>query len=217
MSLLHNSNKHEGFPMKKMFFAALATTAAMTALAAPAAAQTPQTIEIIGNAEAFCSLPDTYAFVSGFNGGNGGQFNTRTWTIPPQLVADTSGQAIGMNEVAIRVRGNATCNTGHNIELRSLNGGLASDEVSEEDAPPGFTRKLRMRYSAHWLGQPTWGVNNWEPNAAGASTTYEHGNRVPPGSTQFDIRMGLIRESTTSPMLAGEYSDTLTVIISVAS
>ena len=38
---------------------------------------------------------------------------------------------------------------------------------------------------------------------------------APPGDRDFDVRMGLLRDPSASPMLAGAYRDTLTVSISI--
>ena len=112
--------------------------------------------------------------------------------------------------------GMAACNTTHIITLTSSNGGLAHG-ASAANPPPGFTRSRRMRYDAHWMGQTSWGIQNWVPTAPGASIQYDHGVRVPPGNREFDIRMGLLRDPTNSPMVAGTYTDQLTITITVPS
>jgi hypothetical protein len=204
--------------MKKLILALAATT--LTAVATPAAAQSsPQddtTIQIIGTAEAFCTLPDSWQFASSTSNVSSSQFSGHTWTIPAALVATSAGNAVvSTAEVAIRVRGQAACNTTHIITLTSTNGGLAH-AASASNPPGGFTRLRRMKYDANWTGE-TWGIFNWIPSAPGESITYNHGARVPPGNHQFDIRMGLLRDPTNSPMVAGTYTDQLVVTISVPS
>jgi hypothetical protein len=204
--------------MKKLLLAVAVT--ALAAVATPAAAQPqPQddtTINIIGTAEAFCTLPDSWQFTSSTNNVSASQFSGHTWTIPAALVATSSGNAVvSTDEVAIRVRGQAACNTTHIITLTSTNGGLAH-AASSSSPPAGFTRMRRMTYDANWR-DTTWGIFNWVPSAPGDSISYDHGARIPPGNHEFDIRMGLLRDPTNSPMVAGSYSDQLIVTISVPS
>lgn len=212
------SARHGELPiMKKLTFALAA--AAMTALASPAAAQPVQdetTISIIGSAEAFCKLPETWAYASSTGNVGSSQFSGNTWSIPPELIATTNGNAVvSTEEVAIRVRGMASCNTSHIITLTSSNGGLAH-AASASSPPAGFTRSRRMIYNANWRDK-SWGVFNWVPTAPGDSRSYDHGVTVPPGNHEFDIRMGLLRDPTNSPMLAGPYNDQLTITITVPS
>jgi hypothetical protein len=209
------SESHEGFPIMKKFILAVATTS-LFAIATPTAAlaQTENTTDIIGTAEAFCTLPDSWQVASTTNTVSSSQFNGHVWTIPDNLIATTAGNAVvSTAEVAIRIRGEASCNTTHTITLTSQNGGLAA---TVSNPPPGFTRLRRMRYDAQWR-DTNWGIFNWVPNAPGDSTTYNHGARVPPGHHDFDIRLGLLRDPTNSPMVAGEYTDQLTVTVSVPS
>ena len=204
--------------MKKLILALAA--AAPAALATPAsaqpAAQDQTTIQIIGTAEAFCTLPDSWQFASSTSNVSASQFSGRTWTIPGALVATNNGNAVvSTDEVAIRVRGQAACNTTHIITLTSTNGGLAH-AASAGSPPAGFTRTRRMTYNANWR-DTTWGIFNWVPSAPGDSISYDHGARIPPGNHEFDIRMGLLRDPTNSPMVAGSYSDQLIITISVPS
>lgn len=189
--------------------------AALATLATPAGAQDSASVDVIGTAEAFCSLPSAWQFASSTNNVSSSQFSGNTWTIPSTLLADTSGNGIVSSaEVAIRVRGQAACNTTHTITVSSSNGGLA--HAASVSAPPaGFTRKRRMTYNANWRDQ-NWGVINFIPSAPGDSRTYNHGSTVPPGNREFDVRMGLLREPTSGPMLAGAYTDQLTITISIA-
>ena len=220
MSLrLHFSELHEGSPvMKKLILAVPA--AFLAAVATPAvaqpSAQDDTTINIIGTAEAFCTLPDSWQVASTTSTVSASQFSGHTWTIPAALVATSNGNAVvSTAEVGIRVRGEAACNTTHIITLTSTNGGLAH-AASATSPPAGFTRLRRMTYNANWK-DTTWGIFNWVPSAPGDSISYDHGARVPPGNHEFDIRMGLLRHPTNSPMVAGAYSDQLIVTISVPS
>ena len=208
----------QGPPRMKSFILALAA-ATPAAVATPAAAQAPvqddSMISIVGTAEAFCTLPDSWQFAASSSNVSASQFNGNVWTIPAALVADSSGNAVASTaQVEIRIRGQAACNTTHIITLRSANGGLAYDAAG--DPPAGFTRLRRMTYDANWR-DTDWGIFNWIPSSAGDSISYDHGARVPPGSHEFDIRMGLLREPSNAPMVAGTYTDQLTVTITVPS
>lgn len=187
----------------------------LTSLATPAVAQSaPQAIDIVGTAEAFCTLPTSYQFASSTNNVTASQFNGQQWTINPTLLADSSGTSIvNGSEVAIRVRGQASCNTRHLITLTSTNGGLAHG-ASATNPPAGFQRTRKMRYDANWKGE-SWGIINWVPVGPNATITYDHGSKAPPGIHDFDIRMALIRDGNAGPMLAGTYSDQLIVTISI--
>ncbi len=189
--------------------------AALATLATPAMAQDTASVDIIGSAEAFCSLPSSWQFASSTTNVSASQFSGNTWTIPSALVADTAGNAVQSTaEVAIRVRGQAACNTTHTITMTSLNGGLVHG-ASSSNPPNGFERMRRMTYNANWRDKQ-WGIFNFVPSAAGDSRTYDHGSRIPPGIRDFDVRMGLLRDPTNAPMLAGTYTDQLTITIAVA-
>jgi len=202
--------------MKSTF--ALVGAAALAALSSAASADSGPTdsteVAIIGTAEAFCSLPSTWQVASSTNNVTASQFSGHTWSIPGSLFADTAGNAVQSTaEVAIRVRGQAACNTTHTITVTSANGGLKA--VAAGSTPPnGFETKRRMTYNANWRDQ-NWGVFNFIPTSEGDSTTYNHGATVPPGNRQFDVRMGLLRDPTNAPMLAGTYTDQLTITISI--
>ncbi|RYD65308.1 MAG: hypothetical protein EOP58_07810 [Sphingomonadales bacterium] len=188
---------------------------ALTGLATPALAQSSQSVDIIGTAEAFCTLPDSWQVASTTNNVTASQFSGKTWTINPALLADNTGNGIvSGSEVGIRVRGQGRCNTTHTITLTSANGGLVHG-ASASNPPAGFQRTRRMTYNAHWRDQTSWGITNFIPQSAGASNTYDHGAKAPPGVREFDVRMGLLRDPTVGPMLAGSYSDQLTVTITI--
>ncbi|WP_144037776.1 hypothetical protein [Sphingopyxis sp. KK2] len=191
-------------------------TAALATLATPALAQSAQTqsVDIIGTAEAFCTLPTTWQYASSTTGVSSSQFQGNTWTIPSALIANSSGMAIASNaEVAIRVRGQGACNTTHNITLQSTNGGLAH-LASASNPPAGFARNRRMEYQANWR-DTNWGIFGWVPTAAGSSNSYNHGSTQAPGLRDFDVRMEVFRDATAAPMLAGAYSDNLVITITV--
>jgi hypothetical protein len=184
-----------------------------TGIATPAFAEDSQSVDIIGTAAAFCTLPTSWHFQSSTNNVSASQFSGTTWSINPTLLADNTGAGISSStEVAIRVRGTGSCNTSHTITLTSVNGGLANTTVTSP--PAGFQRTRRMTYDANWTGT-TAGVIRWVPTAPGDSTSYDYVGIAPPGIHDFDVRMGLLRDPTTGPMLAGGYSDNLIITISI--
>jgi hypothetical protein len=214
LSPRHISQNHEGTSVMKHILSALGA-AALMAWATPALADDTQSVDIVGTAEAFCSLPTSWKYVSSTSGVNASEFAGTTWTIPASLLADAEGNGtVTADEVAIRVRGTAACNTTHSIMVQSLNGGLTNTDTLSSP-PPGFENNRRMIYNANWTNKEGWGVFNWIPQSAGDSATYDHANRAPPGTHEFDVRMGLLRDPTAGPMVAGTYTDQLVITISV--
>jgi hypothetical protein len=201
-------------PVMKSMLSILGT-AALATFATPALAQSNASVDVTGTAEAFCTLPTNWQFASSTNNVSSSQFSGNTWTIPSSLFVNSSGVGINSSaEVAIRVRGQGACNTSHSITLQSTNGGLTHAASVGNTPPPGFEFHRRMAYNANWR-DTSWGIFNWTPTTAGASTTYDHGVRPAPGLRDFDVRMELYRDPTTAPMLAGAYNDNLIITISV--
>ena len=187
---------------------------ALASIATPAFAQNSQSVDIIGTAEAFCTLPTNWQYVSSTSNVSASQFSGTTWSINPTLLADNTGNGIISNtQVAIRVRGQASCNTTHTITLTSVNGGLAN--ASAANPPPGFQASRRMIYDANWTGELTWGIVGWTPTGPGATRPMITSARHLPESTTFDVRLGLLRDGTAGPMVAGSYSDNLIITISI--
>lgn len=197
------------------------------ALAAPAPASSPASVTVGGTAEGICQLPSTWAFQSGFNGGDGAQWSGTTWTIPSAQFAGPGGTAApAASEFAIRVRGDGFCNTSHKITVRSVRGGLVQGlpGTAPTPAPTGFANRRTMAYEASW-----WSGSNLTPygpraavtaDAIGKSDTKTYtvsDTLAPPGARKFDVRMGLIRTGSSAPLVAGDYSDVVEVTIAPAS
>ncbi len=235
LSRHHSIETHGGLSVMKSILSIFGV-AALAASSAPAMAQTvAQTtddaeVDVIGNAEAICSLPTSWTFVSAAGGANGGQFSGNTWTIPSTVLASPDGTAVNTTTgYAIRVRGAAMCNTSHEIMITSQNGGLVNTTYAGASPPPlpsGFTWKRDMVYSAQWqddvtpgtsnnptpIGANGWGIVNWMPQSAGASDTYLH-TIQPPGNRNFDVKMSVRRNGASGPLLAGLYQDVITVTL----
>lgn len=207
----------------------IATLAVGAIVVASAGAAAAQDITLMGEAEQVCELPDSWRFISA-NNTVGGTFNAgaNLWTIPSSLVTDASGMSAGSggSDVAIRIRGESFCNTAHTIQLTSQNGGLVADAA----ATPGFANRRVMKYDVYWsdgsgnaFGGSSRTIQNFTPTSPGQSRTanYTITNAVPPpGYRSFDIRMGLQRNAPNipaQPMVAGGYSDVITVTLTPVS
>ena len=207
--------------------------ATLTAFATPAWAQNDSgdnsaNVDVIGNAEPICTLPTSWNFVSAAGGAAGSQFSNGVWSIPASVLADnTATGTVTSTEYAIRVRGAAMCNTSFALQVTSQNGGLVNTSYagdSPPEPPQGFTWKRKMTYNAHWqndttpgtttppaqIGATNWGVTNFIPQNAGNSKSYTHSG-APPGIRNFDVRMGVIRDATSGPLLRGIYKDVIQI------
>lgn len=195
--------------------------AATAALASAGAALAEDSVTVNGTAERICTLPSSWAFVSAGGGANGANFTGTTWTIPEAAFSDAASIAVPGAEYAIRVRGTGICNTAHTIRLTSGKGGLVSD--SSASAPTGFANRRAMKYDAYWSdnGSNAYGPTiSYTPTTAGQQSTVANyvvsNTRPPPGNRTFDVRLGLQRGAIAQPLVAGAYSDTLTVTIALA-
>lgn len=196
---------------------------AMVALAAGTAVA-QENVELEGQSPAICTLPDSWSFVTGFNGASSGTFSGTTWTIPSSVLAGPDAAPVSGGEYAIRIRGTGVCNVSHTIQLKSARGGLTADAASPP--PPGFANRGSMRYEAQWSQFPLGSTSNgafgpqagFTPTTAGQQSSpaayVVSASLAPPGERAFDIRMGLQRPGGSQPLLAGAYSDQLTVTLS---
>lgn len=203
----------------------ISITAAAFALgtAGAALAQDPQ-VEVAGTAEAQCTLPGSWSVESTFNGATG--FGGSTWNIPSSALATADGMAVSGGEYALRVRGVGFCNASHTIQLQSSRGGLVVGDPSTSP-PAGFANRRNMKYEAHWSGGggpgtrtpfgPATGFTPTTPGQLSNAANYQvSGALAPPGNRTFDVRMGLQRGALATPLIAGDYSDTVTVTIALA-
>lgn len=199
---------------------------ALLAVAGAAAAADP--IIIGGDAEKTCTMPASWSFVSSGGGSLGATFSGTTWTIPESALADANSQAVAGSEYAIRIRGTGFCNASHTITVQSARGGLTAAGDPTAAAPNGFAKRRTMKYEAYWSdGNPNGSATQaFGPKAAINSATIPgqqstavynvSGSLAPPGNRSFDIRMGLQRGAITTPLVAGAYSDNLTITIALA-
>lgn len=204
----------------------LAGAMAVLGLAGVAAAQDSSNVDMTGTAEARCTLPVSYTFVSGNAGANGGQFSYQVWNIPQSALVESNGMPVAGPGYAIRVRGQGFCNTSHTISVESARGGLA--QGNQGDTPPaGFSNRRDMIYRAYWSnGAPGGSAGPVGPSAdvtasaPGAQNTVNYtvsGVLPPPGHHVFDVVMSLQRPASATPLVAGYYWDVLTVTLSPTS
>lgn len=204
-------------------------TAAATAvvlLGAGAALAQDQSVVVEGTAPAICSLPNSWAFVSGAAGASGGTFSGTTWTIPEGVLAGPESFATTGGEYAIRIRGAGFCNTSHTINLRSQNGGLVAGDPTTPP-PGGFAKRRALTYEAYWSdGGAGASTVRFGPRAIMTATTPAQeanasyvvsGSLAPPGHRAFDLRIGMNRGALAAPLIAGDYTDTVIVTLSPTS
>lgn len=195
----------------------LAATAAALALAPAASAEN---INLTGNAQAICSLPDAWETRTNI-GGSLGTFVGTTWTIPSTGFATAAGLPNVTGEIALRITGPAYCNTPHTISLTSANGFMTN--TSAAPVPNGFSNRRQVKYDAHWADDSLTGtarrvgpgIVDWIPTAPGQSKQAVWAGAIP-GQANFDIRLSVRRTDGTPdvPLVAGDYSDTVTVTVS---
>lgn len=196
--------------------------ASLAAVVATGAAAADPQVSVSGIAEASCTLPSSWAVTNVSGGAAAGQFSGQTWTIPDAYFADTGSLAATGADIALRVRGTGVCNTSHSFRLESTRGGLVTGDPGTP-APAGFSRRRAVRYDAFWSN----GSNGaqgpaviYTPSVPGLSSTANYtvsGALPPPGVRQFDFRMLLNRGGAATPMVAGEYSDTIVITLTISS
>ena len=227
--------KSDGFDVSlsedKIMKTIVGAIAAVAVVGAAPAAFAQDDVQIEGQAEALCTLPTAWTYVTGTGGAGSSQFDGTTWSITPSHFADAEGDAVVSGELAIRIRGDGFCNTSHTIQLTSLRGGLAAGAIADPGpgvAPAGFANRRNLRYEAYWSAYPLGNSNNGafgaqaslNASSPGQTTSAAYvvsGTRAPPGNRAFDIRIGMPRGALSAPLVGGVYSDQVTVTLSPSS
>lgn len=224
MHINHHSARVSRGSVMRTFIGTMA--AAMLVAGAASAASSPASINVGGTAAAVCSLPSTFTF-SNNTGGDAGTFSGTVWQIPSNSIANANGAPVGGSEIAVRITGPGFCNTPHKIEVSSENGALRRDGMTT--APAGFAIKRPVKYDAHWAdgSQSSFarrygpGVFDWTPPAEHSGTWVEwrpNGVVSLPGARPFDVRLAVLRgDGVTAPLVAGAYSDTVTITLTPLS
>lgn len=194
---------------------------AVMAFAGVASAQ--ENVDVTGDAPARCTLPDSWTFVTANGGAAGSTFSGTTWSIPANAFATANAAAVTGQEYAIRIRGVGFCNVSHQIKLKSLRGGLLNGNVGDP-VPAGFANLRVMNYEANWsasaLGStervPFGPMAELDPTSAGQEATAAFvvsDALAPPGARSFDVRLGMVRDTLSAPLVAGNYTDQLVVTL----
>lgn len=196
--------------MKKILIAAAA--AALLSTPALADSSANQVITISGSAPNVCTLgnPAQQAVtgniaVSGSNVTITGLFNTNDATL-------------AAGSVTLRFAG--MCNYAHNIQLRSANGYLYNTTGSLPPLGGEFVRRVGYAADYSWAGQTRTGAISDQTS----TTTAGSAGGNPQTSTALaigganagDLDVKLNFAANTNPVVAGNYSDTLTVRIGAA-
>lgn len=198
---------------------------ALLAAAGAASAQSPQGVAVGGTAAQVCYLPPSFTF-SNDTGNGTGQFSGNTWTIPSTSIANANGTAVAGEELAIRITGAGFCNTAHRIGVSVTNGGLRRN--GQEAPPAGFANSRPVKIDAHWANPNAssyarrFGPGIWDfvPNQPFAGATQDWvatpANGVP-GARPFDVRLAVLRPAASMPLVAGDYSELVTVTLTPRS
>jgi len=114
-----------------------------------------------------------------------------------------------LKAASIQLSLRASCNIPHRITLISAQGGLESD--SENTSLNGaFLGKVGYQATAQWGSQGTTLITNGTPGQRSDAPAIV-GPRA--GDVNIEIKIDGTNNDTTLPVLAGSYSDTLTVHI----
>ena len=217
---MKNQNITSGYRFRGPVMKTVIGLTASAALLSMAPAASAENINVGGTAAVICSLPDTWTTRTNI-GGSLGTWSGTAWEIPSSGFATSAGLPNITGEIALRISGPAYCNTPHTITLSSANGGLTNNTVAT--APAGFSVKRQVKYDAHWANNNLTGTTrrvgpgivDWIPTAAGQSKQATWTGAIP-GQGYFDIRLSVRRTdgSVNEPLVAGAYSDTVTVTLS---
>lgn len=194
--------------------------AAATVSVAGAAFAADPTVTLNGVVSNYCTLPSVWKGVSSNGGANVGNFVGTTWTIPSSALVGANGLPTPnspQGDYAIRIRGEGSCNTSHQIKITSEYGGLVAGGAAGATNPPaGFSNRRAMDYRAHWRdrGPIAQIANAVAPSDAGQADYVVGNGLLAPGVREFDIRMGVVLNSSNLPMVAGVYSDRVIVTLS---
>lgn len=182
-----------------------AVTASMACMAAPALAQTQQTVGLGGEAEQMCTLGEPTVGTGAFT-----NFDTPSGTVfsITQLANATS---LTTRAASITLSLDAMCNTIHRVVIASDNNGLWRQGVATPAR--GFGSAVPFRANLSWASQQY---------ALTADATIRQGVEefmlVGQPNTgemeiEFEISAGATNVGIGAPLLAGEYSDVLRVTL----
>ncbi len=188
--------------------------------AAPARAQ-----DFGGIVGGYCAIDGDWVQVSQSGGAAGGEFSGGVWRIPENGFVDSQSQPLDGQPRTIRLGASASCNAPHRISLTS-DGGLRLS--SGTAAPAGFSAVRPMRYVAHWTTLDAGVSGDAPPHGPELVVVTTNGNHdeqeylvdshgVPGDDKRFDLELGFAPGAGGDRLLAGTYTDTVTVTISPLS
>lgn len=173
----------------------------------------------------FCSIESDWTQVSQSGGAGGGEFSGGVWRIPEAGFVDSQSQSLGAGAEprAIRIATSGSCNAPHRITLTSDNGGLQMNSATP--VPPGFSNVRPMTYEAHWSSLDAGMGGDGAPFGPAVQVTTSHtssaardylinGQPIPGVDRRFDLVLGFAPGTSGQRLLAGTYTDTVTVTIS---
>jgi hypothetical protein len=159
-----------------------------------------------GDVEPACTLNNDWQAKRGASGAATGQFSTMKWTIPEDVLEETAG------DPTIEIEATGECNASHTITLTSVRGGL----IHDRNPPAGFIGQRTLRYSARWAGVGGEAVLVASGTAGAASGSVVVNGPTPTHHT-LELTVQLLRANPTDVMLAGAYSDTVTITFTPSS
>lgn len=193
--------------MRALIAAPLACAAALLAVA-PALAQTVTTgegrLDVEGTAPSACLVQTPQAAIgtnTTFSSGNSqqGQVTITQFVDPQTAVA---------KEATISVALPAICNTAHHVTVTSQNRGLLrAGGVASQTAVNGFREFVPYTVTASWAGQ----------TATGQSLTGTPVNITTQDGAAGQVSLTIDVPGGGDPLVAGTYSDSLTIELQVAS
>ena len=194
--------------MKKLVL--LAAGAALLAGPAFAAPSASNDITINGTAPQVCTLGNPNTTGSATNATFAGT------TVSVTALASATDASLNQTSVTLRYAG--LCNYAHNVGLKSANGGLvnASGAANAPVAGSGtFIQRVGYTATANWAGA------NDVLATSNSTTSYVapgvvKANWSVAGANQGNLDVNVAIASSSTPVVAGTYGDTLTVGIGAA-
>lgn len=194
--------------MNKIVLGALAAAAIATPVMAAPTAQ--QAITINGTAPNVCTLA-----APAVNGAISGNLTVSGSNVTVTGLFDTADATMDAGTVGLRFAG--MCNYAHNVSLKSANGYLYNTTGSNAPLGGAFVRRVGYTAGFSWAGAT---VATAIPDATSTSSAGVQGTAVVSANTavaganagNLDVTLSFASSGTT-PVVAGNYSDTLTVQI----
>ncbi|MBV9541047.1 MAG: hypothetical protein JO167_07245 [Alphaproteobacteria bacterium] len=205
--------------MKKLRLLGAAAAALMCAAPAMAADTATNNIGISGTSPNTCTLnsgAQTAATNAAFTPGSGSS------TLAITALASAADASLQATSATLTFVG--MCNYKHNVGLKSANSGLQNANTSNDPVAGSgsFIKKVGYTASYTWAGHSSSGsenltfTNNVGTGASAAASTTTGATFAVAGANQGNLVLQLDVAASATPVVAGTYSDTLTVQIGAA-